>query len=45
MTSYRDAAAVTGKVNKPVYLELDTVTLAQYGRMNKHFAFFRCTAA
>jgi Xaa-Pro aminopeptidase len=39
MTSYRDAAAVTGKVNKPVYLELDTVTLAQYGRMNKHFAF------
>jgi Xaa-Pro aminopeptidase len=39
MSSYRDAVAVTGKVNKPVYLELDTLTLAQYGRMNKHFAF------
>jgi len=39
MSGYRDAAAVTGKVNRPVYLELDTVTLAQYGRMNKHFAF------
>jgi len=39
MNSYRDAAAVTGPVKKPVYLELDTVTLAQYGRMQKHFAF------
>ncbi|HNX17204.1 MAG TPA: Xaa-Pro peptidase family protein [Methanoregula sp.] len=39
MTSYREAAEVTGKVNKQVYLELDTVTLAQYLRMNKHFAF------
>jgi len=39
MSSYREAAAVTGKVNKQVYLELDTVSLAQYGRMNKHFAF------
>ena len=45
MTSYRDAAAVTGKVNKPVYLELDTVTLAQYRRMKKHFCIFRRAAA
>ena len=39
MTSYRDAAAVTGRIKKPLYLELDAVTLAQYGRMQKHFAF------
>jgi Xaa-Pro aminopeptidase len=39
MKSYRDAAAVTGRVNKPVYLELDSVSLAQYGRMQKHFGF------
>lgn len=39
MKSYRDAAAATGPVKGPVYLELDSVTLAQYGRMQKHFAF------
>jgi len=39
MSGYREAAAVTGKVNKQVYLELDTLSLAQYGRMQKHFAF------
>ena len=39
MSSYRDAAAVTGKVPKGMYLELDEVSLAQYGRMQKHFAF------
>jgi len=39
MTSFRDAAAATGPLKKPVYLELDSVTLAQYGRMQKHFAF------
>jgi len=39
MTSYRDAAAASGPLKKPVYLELDSVTLAQYGRMQKHFAF------
>lgn len=39
MTSFRDAAAVTGRIKKPLYLELDAVTLAQYGRMQKHFAF------
>jgi Xaa-Pro aminopeptidase len=39
MSSYRDAAAVTGKVKKPVYLELDSVSLAQYCRMQKHFEF------
>ncbi|MFZ1897147.1 M24 family metallopeptidase [Methanoregula sp.] len=40
MKSFRDAAAATGPVKGPVYLELDAVTLAQYGRMQKHFAFF-----
>jgi len=39
MKSYRDAAAVTGPVKKPVYLELDSVSLAQYGHLQKHFAF------
>ncbi len=39
MKSFRDAAAATGPVKDPVYLELDSVTLAQYGRMQKHFAF------
>ena len=39
MSSYRDAAVVTGKVPKGMYLELDEVSLAQYGRMQKHFAF------
>lgn len=39
MSSYRDAAAVTGKVPRGMYLELDDVSLAQYGRMQKHFAF------
>ncbi|MDD1701520.1 MAG: Xaa-Pro peptidase family protein [Methanoregula sp.] len=39
MSSYRDAAAVTGQIKKPVYLELDSVSLAQYGRIQKHFAF------
>lgn len=39
MTSFRDAAAATGPLKKPVYLELDSVTLAQYGRMQKHFVF------
>jgi Xaa-Pro aminopeptidase len=39
MASYRDAAAVTGHVKKPVYLECDSVSLAQYGRMQKHFSF------
>ena len=44
MTSYRDAAAVTGQLKKPVYLELDSVPLAQYGRMQKHFSFTRALA-
>ena len=39
MTSYRDAAAASGPLKRQVYLELDSVTLAQYGRMQKHFAF------
>ncbi|ABS54685.1 peptidase M24 [Methanoregula boonei 6A8] len=39
MKSYRDAAAATRPVQGPAYLELDSVTLAQYGRMQKHFAF------
>jgi len=39
MTSFRDAAAAMGPLKKQVYLELDSVTLAQYGRMQKHFAF------
>ena len=39
MKSFRDAAAATGPITGPVYLELDSVTLAQYGRMQKHFAF------
>ena len=39
MKSYRDAAAATGPAKGPAYLELDFVTLAQYGRMQKHFAF------
>ena len=44
MTSYRDAAAVTGQLKKPVYLELDSVPLAQYGRMQKHFSFTHALA-
>ncbi|HVP96483.1 Xaa-Pro peptidase family protein [Methanoregula sp.] len=39
MSSYRDAAAVTGKGNTGVYLELEEISLAQYARMQKHFAF------
>jgi len=41
MKSYRDAAAATRPAHGPVsvYLELDSVTLAQYGRIQKHFAF------
>jgi len=39
MASYRDAAAVMGPIKKPVYLELDFVSIAQYGRMQKHFSF------
>jgi Xaa-Pro aminopeptidase len=39
MKSYRDAAAATRPAHGPAYLELDSVTLAQYGRIQKHFAF------
>jgi Xaa-Pro aminopeptidase len=39
MNSYRDAAAANGPAKGPAYIELDFVTLAQYGRMQKHFAF------
>ncbi len=39
MASYRDAAAIIGPMKKPVYLELDFVSIAQYGRMQKHFCF------
>ena len=28
-----------GPIKKPVYLELDFVSIAQYGRMQKHFSF------
>lgn len=37
MKSYRDIAAVAGRKDTPVYLELDTVTLVQCQRMQKHF--------
>jgi Xaa-Pro aminopeptidase len=39
MASYRDAASVMGPIKKPVHLELDFVSIAQYGRMKKHFSF------
>ena len=39
MKSYRDIAAVTGKTSKPLHLETDTVTLAGYERLKKHFGF------
>ncbi|MGA7628786.1 MAG: aminopeptidase P family N-terminal domain-containing protein, partial [Methanoregula sp.] len=39
MASYRDAASATGPIKNPVHLELDFVSIAQYGRMQKHFSF------
>jgi Xaa-Pro dipeptidase len=39
MRSYRDAAAVMGKVPDTLYTEMDVLPLAAYQRLNKYFRF------
>ncbi|MGE5615155.1 MAG: M24 family metallopeptidase [Bacillota bacterium] len=39
MESYRDAAAVLGKLPATIYLEAEIVPLAMFGRLKKYFSF------
>ena len=45
MKSFRDAAAATGPITGPVYLELDSVTLAQYRAHAETFCLYVAASA